>query len=486
MNKQTILNLLLCFFILTGCSEKDEISKLEKGIAIIAGQVRNLGENSKTIRFAAGSVVEDIEQTAIIDVEGNFKLEIELYHPQNVQVFFKKGFMKLYLSPSDSIHLEIDEELFKKENLPKFKISGTSPATKISKKIQQYLRYCGENSFNPDAKGKSVKNFLQILNKEINHQDSIFERFSEEYKTSKEFKNWVKKDIKYGVANYLLNYKFAHQNYEGDLFDKSIFPINDDAAIVTSHYPLHLRHYALNIGIWQDTVTLNLLQQGENIDAYQRSINTIISNVEKGLSRDIMCYKLLLALFNESFEDYEVVSKKIDVYIENETLKSVLFEKENEYKKQKALDISFLDPETNEEKEITGDFWKELKRKYKGKVVFVDIWATWCGPCRGEIPHAIELHEYFKGKEIAFVNLCLASNKNEWEKMIKNSNIKGDNYFFSKPQTQLLRDKLQFEGYPTYLIIDKQGNLVNKNAPRPSSGEKIKQVLNDLIEKDTP
>jgi len=69
--------------------------------------------------------------------------------------------------------------------------------------------------------------------------------------------------------------------------------------------------------------------------------------------------------------------------------------------------------------------------------------------------------------------------------MIKNSNIKGDNYFFNEPQTQLLRDKLQFEGYPTYLIVDKQGNLVNKNAPRPSSKERIKKLLNEWIEKDS-
>ena len=133
-----------------------------------------------------------------------------------------------------------------------------------------------------------------------------------------------------------------------------------------------------------------------------------------------------------------------------------------------------------------GDFWKILKEKYKGKVIYIDIWATWCGPCRGEIPYAIELHEYFKGKHIAFANLCLSSNKNEWKKIVKNNNIKGDNYYFNKAQSQLLRNKLQFKGYPTYLILDKKGNLVDKDAPRPSSGERIKKILNKWNEKDTP
>jgi len=480
------LIVVMCLLLFASCSKKEEVPRLKKGTAIITGKVNNLSENSKAIRFAAGSTVESIEQTALIDSGGNFRVEIELYHSQNVQGFFKKGFIKLFLRPYDSIHIVIDETVFAKEKFPIFEIEGTSPDVDISREIQKYLRFRGINLFDPDAKGKSVEEFLDILQKEIIRQDSVLNRFCKRTKVSNDFKVWAQKDIRYGVANYLINYKFAHKNIDGDLFDESLFPINDDNAIVTSLYPLHLRHFAQNIGFWQDTITLNLLQKGENTDAYQRCLNKIISDVEKGLSRDIMCYKVLLALFNESFEDYEIVSQRIDTYLENETLKSVLFEKENEYKDQKALDISYFDPETNEEKEIAGDFWKELKRKYQGKVVFVDIWATWCGPCRGEIPHAIELHEYFKGKEIAFVNLCLASTKGEWEKMIKNSNINGDNYFFSKPQTQLLRDKLQFEGYPTYLIIDKQGNLVNKNAPRPSSKERIKKLLNEWIEKETP
>lgn len=486
MKTRTILNIFLFLFILSSCSEKEKAFKLEKGIAIITGQVSNLGENSKTIRFAAGGVVENIQQTAIIDSKGNFRVELELYHPQNIQGFFKKGVVKLYLRPSDSIHLKIDESLFAKEGYPIFEISGTTPDVEISKEIQQYLRFCGENSFNPDAKGKSVKEFHEILQKEINRQDSVLESFCKITEISSEFKFWAKKDIRYSVANYLLNYKFAHQNYDGDLFDKSLFPVNDDAAIVTSLYPYHLRQYALTLGIWQDTIILNLLKESKNIEGYQRSLYKVIDSSESGLSRDIMCYKLLLRLFNESFEDYEVISKDIDTYIENIVLKTVLTEKANKYKKQNSLDIAFLDSRTNEEREITGDFWNELKEKYKEKVVYVDIWATWCGPCKVQIPHAIELHEYFKGKDIAFVNLCLASNKNEWQKMIKNNSIKGDNYFFNKPQTQLLIDKLKFPGYPTYLIIDQQGNTVNNNAPRPSSGDEIRKLLNEWIEKGSP
>ena len=93
MKKRIILTLLLCLIVLSSCFKKEKVTKLEKGIAIITGQVSNLGENTKAIRFAAGGVVESIEHTAIIDSTGNFRAELELYHPQNLQGFFKEGYI---------------------------------------------------------------------------------------------------------------------------------------------------------------------------------------------------------------------------------------------------------------------------------------------------------------------------------------------------------------------------------------------------------
>tara|TARA_R110002050_G_scaffold4573_1_gene22040 strand:- start:23874 stop:25388 length:1515 start_codon:yes stop_codon:yes gene_type:complete len=480
------IKVILCLLVFISCSKKEEVLTLKKGTAIITGKVINLSEKTKTIRFAAGSTVKNIDQTALIDSAGNFKLEIELYHPQNVQGFFKKGFFKLFLRPTDSIHLVIDETVFVKERYPIFDIEGTSPDVDFSLALQKYLRFRGNRPFSPNAKGKTVKEFLDILQKEITKEDSVLVSFSKTMKVSDEFMDWVQKDIRYGVATRLSSYKEANDNTNGDEFDKSLFPINDDNAIVTSLYPLHLETFAGNLGISKDTVTQNLFQKKKYSNAIPRCLNTIIGNVEKGLSRDIMCYKLLLILLDLSFEDYKIATQNLDTFIANETLKSVLLEKENEHKKQTALDISFLYPQTIEEKGISGPFWKELKSKNKGKVIYVDLWATWCGPCKEEIPYATELQEYFKGKEITFVNICLDSNKSTWEKMIKKDNIKGDNYFFNAAQTGLLQNKLQLEGYPTYLIINKQGSIVNKYAPRPSSKEEIKNLLNEWIEKDIP
>ena len=277
MTLRRTLGLIFLLLFLTHCAKKEKEPLLNKGIAIITGKIINKGENSRTIRFAAGSTVEDIERTAIIDSNGNFRLEIELYHPQNIQGFFKKGIIVLYLRPHDSIHLEINGALIKKENFSNYKISGTKPDSEISQEIQQYLQYRGKITFNPQAREKSVKEYLQILHQEIFRQDSILQEFSKENNASKEFQNWARKNNIYRIANYLIDYKIFHPDYKTNLFDTLLFPVNDDSAIITSPYPLHLKHYAINIG-WKDTVALNLLKQKDYVEAYQKCLNNILNS----------------------------------------------------------------------------------------------------------------------------------------------------------------------------------------------------------------
>jgi len=484
MRKIKVISIILCSIILFRCTPKPDLTTLKKGTAIVAGNVKNWQKGSKTIRFAAEGIVKSIEQTVIIDSLGNFEAKIEMFHPQNVNVFYEKGFVELCLRPSDSLYLDIDEKIFTEQRFPVFNISGLGEDVMTSENLRDYLIYQGESSFDPVARNKSVEEYAKVLREEISRKDSILQVFCKDNKTTPDFRDWAKNDIKYGVANYIISYRFVNQGNDiGALFDKTMFPVDNDVAIITGLYGLHLRHYALNLAIWQDSVSLNLLRNRDYLDAYIRSLDRIVKKEKRGLSRDVMCYKLMLDLYDNSVEDFNAFVEDVEKYIDNGLLRGLLKQKKIDFEKQEDVKITFLDPKTKDEKVILGDFWKELTSKYINKVIYIDIWATWCGPCRGEIPYAIDLHEYYKDKEIAFVNLCLASDKKEWEMMIENSHIEGNNYFFNKPQTQLLREKLKFDGYPTYMIIDKKGNLINKNAPRPSSTEELKNILNKLIDK---
>lgn len=488
MNREKLLALLfIIVFTCMGCSRNPSNNYLYNGNAIVAGRINNLSEGTKTIRFASGSTINDIEKTVLVDSLGHFKVVLAMSNPQNVQIFFKRGIGLLFLKPNDSIFIELDESLFNNNRFPIYDIYGTSSSVSVTREIQKYFKVKSEGKpFSPNVTESSIKEYYKSLEKELSYQDSILNNYLESTSTNHEFKVWVEKEIRYNVANYLEDFLIFNPEFRGNAYNKSVFPVDDDEAIIYADYPLLLRHYALNTYLWRDSANSYSYKNEMYLNAYSKALSGILKAETEGLSRDIMCYKILSELFKESYEDFKTLINDIDTIISNPILKEELNKKRVEFESQTNYSISLLDPEDNYEKEISGDFWTKLKEKHSGKVIYMDIWATWCGPCKSEIPFSIELHQHFDKEDIVFVNLCLASSRSDWQSMMAGNILSGENYFFDKDQSNLLRDKLKFEGFPTYLIVDKNGNLVNNNAFRPSSGEKIITQLESYLKTNAP
>ncbi|WP_224484351.1 TlpA family protein disulfide reductase [Robertkochia aurantiaca] len=117
----------------------------------------------------------------------------------------------------------------------------------------------------------------------------------------------------------------------------------------------------------------------------------------------------------------------------------------------------------------------------KGKYVYIDVWATWCGPCLREIPSLKELEADYHDKPIQFVSVSIDTEDayEKWKTMVKERELGGIQLLADNAwESEWVEDYL-IKGIPRFILIDPQGNIVNYNAPRPSS-EEIRKVFEEL------
>ncbi|MAO08653.1 MAG: thioredoxin [Alteromonas sp.] len=118
----------------------------------------------------------------------------------------------------------------------------------------------------------------------------------------------------------------------------------------------------------------------------------------------------------------------------------------------------------------------------KGKYVYVDVWATWCGPCKAEIPYLKEVEEEFKEENIAFVSISIDREKDheKWENMVAEETLGGIQLFADKDwESQFVKD-YYISGIPRFILIDPEGKIVSPDAPRPSN-PKLKEMLKEKL-----
>ncbi len=121
----------------------------------------------------------------------------------------------------------------------------------------------------------------------------------------------------------------------------------------------------------------------------------------------------------------------------------------------------------------------------KGKYLYIDIWATWCGPCKDEFPSFKKLEKkYHKIDYLDFVSISIDNIKDreKWIEMVNNEGLSGTHLLADKDwKSQYVIDNMiDKSGIPRYIIVDPKGYIVNSNAPRPSQEKKLYNIIDNL------
>ncbi len=120
-------------------------------------------------------------------------------------------------------------------------------------------------------------------------------------------------------------------------------------------------------------------------------------------------------------------------------------------------------------------------KDFAGKPLYIDLWATWCGPCRAEIPFLDKIKEAYKNKPITFLSLDVYDDAGKWAAMVEGQKMSGWQLMSPDRDMPFLK-KYVVDGIPRFILLDKNGKIIDANAPRPSEQELIKLLDKTLSE----
>ncbi|MGI4885307.1 MAG: TlpA family protein disulfide reductase [Janthinobacterium lividum] len=119
---------------------------------------------------------------------------------------------------------------------------------------------------------------------------------------------------------------------------------------------------------------------------------------------------------------------------------------------------------------------------FRGKVVYLDFWGTWCKPCMNEMPVSAQLRKRFAGRDVVFVYVSVGDKEDKWKQVLANEHFAetGAVHLRSTPESAVPVD-YQVQYYPSYRLIGRDGKILLSPAPRPSAGDETVAVIENAL-----
>ena len=276
--------------------------------------------------------------------------------------------------------------------------------------------------------------------------------------------------------------KDEKQEFFSFLNDSIVFNKN---AMVTGDYEnfLNAYHFYVEPHKSLSVVTTGKTKEEVRIEFVTKSLNQSFE-MRSGIWSEFLAAS---DMYSHAFREEEITQSMISTYSEiikkkfNEPyVRQLLLAMCNKTSKkvEKITNQTIPhDAKLSQYNSISGEqLFDKILDENKGKVIYIDIWATWCSPCKQQIPHSMRMHEMLNDKNVSFVYFCCSSEKETWKNVIKQYQIKGSHILLNDKQYEYLKNKFSISGLPRYILIDKTGNIINPDAPRPDS----EQIMNDM------
>jgi thiol-disulfide isomerase/thioredoxin len=410
--------------------------------------------------------------------DGTYSLTFPKTGTQDVLMEYNEDMQNIIVSPGDHIQIDFDADHLEKPS----KFKGDNAQTNQNLKAyevaqqQQWKAFYGNDAY---ARYKAMAAaekasvpiaYKKFLTDRYERESAFLRDYLKQRKLSPLFVKWVNTDLKYEYLENLMRYRWSHLMPNRPTTDKFAIPesyynfatpatFNDINLSITSHFGAYLHEYAnyyaeKHLG---DTINLDLDMK-------------FYTNQPAGLVKDVILCQQFYSFIE--IKQLDMIKPYITQFEANESrsiFKTYILNVYKDAVYEQNNNTVLVPKHTNMITASEADsIFNKITAKYAGKVVYVDFWATWCGPCLAEMPNSNKLHERFAGKDVVFLYLASHSENETWKSLIKKLNIQGEHYLLNNNDFNAISAKFQLSSIPRYLLLNKQGLVVNANARRPS------------------
>jgi len=511
MNFITLLFGFLLF--LASCQKKVQVAiNVERPKrTIINGKVRNALQHHSTVSITINRVgfgQEEIETK--LDSSGRFKIYFESYIATDIWMNYQTNFLVL-VHPGDSLDIEFDGSLSDRvEVLKTAEFNGDAKKSNDQAAAFQ-IRYYGSSLFKRwNLKERAIKQYDPIQFKKFEDslqsaRKKLCDVYARDFSPNLEVSKWATSFIDHDYYSDLAFYPESHRKAL-DLKEDWRVPISYyeffdefqpiENSLVSGYSVCGYTNKYLYINIRRSMLeaekTLDVTNDKISDDATHRNfrddkrkqlqdsifLRLIINHSSDHLLNEISLTQFLNDLLSESdvatFEKYKELIKS---NVHKSFLKEPLFRRYDKIKsKLEGVKLDYQKTQAI----LSSNALDLIKERNKGKAIYIDVWATWCGPCREEFPYSKKLQTKL-GNDVVFVFLCIDSDETTYQNALKIINIHGQHYFFNSEQSRNFRKQLTIDGIPHYILVGKNGQILFQGNDLKPSDEKVLDKIKLLI-----
>ena len=375
-----------------------------------------------------------------------------------------KGISQMFLKDGYNIHLEVDANEFNET------IAYTGNGGDINNYLAQ--KFLNVTKTDPFKKVYSLDEtaYLSVMNQEKSALETALVGLDPEF--VKQEKLTVKYDYIYNVLQYQTRHIFFTKNED--------FKVSEAFPDVLKGLELNNEAHFKTFSSYRSIVLFCFNKAAEEKAKKENtSFATAFKNLIKASKSEIINQDAIASLSSKVTPDNPEAEESYNVIMEystDEAFKKRLTKQFNDNKKfaKGAVSPVFV----NYENHAGGT---TSLTDLKGKYVYIDVWATWCGPCKKEIPFLKEVEKAYHDKNIKFVSVSVdkVKDREKWKNMIVDKELGGIQLLADKDKKSDFFKEYDIKGIPRFILIDPDGNIVSADAPRPSD-RKLIALFNTL------